>query len=97
MRTASRFVVAVLLSTAFASSALALERVVTYHSKPLLSDERANEICKTFKPAADRKGRILRFICTRKLLYVCNLEDAVLSSDPQAGAKCFVERARNYD
>lgn len=77
--------------------AFALEKAVRYSSTPLLTKERAGGICRTFNPSQDRKDRVVRFICTRKLLYVCNRDEAVLSADPEAAGKCFVERARNYD
>ncbi|MGI9296421.1 MAG: hypothetical protein ACR2QC_00815 [Gammaproteobacteria bacterium] len=98
MTAARRRVFAVAMCAAFvSSSAVALEKSVRYAASPLLSEERASAICKTFQPVQDRKNRVVRFICTRKFLYVCNREEAVLSADPEAAGKCFVERARNSD
>ena len=90
------FAVAV-LAAVVSSSAFAREAVVRYHSQPLLSEKDAGAVCKTYNYYSDRLERILRFVCTRKFLYVCNGAVAVPSSDPEAAGKCFVERARNYD
>lgn len=94
---AGRMFAGAILACAFLSPAAALEKTVRYHSPPALSAARAGGICATFKHNEDRRARVLRFVCTRKLLYVCNRDTAHLSTDPEAAAKCYTERARNYD
>ena len=92
-----RIVAGALFALAFSLPASALERAVIYNGNPFLSEAEAAAVCRTFKFDEDSQNRILRFICTRKLLYVCSRGDAFLSTDPEAGAQCFIERARNSD
>ena len=88
--------VAAVFSLAFSSaSAAPLPKEVEYI--PEITKEKAASAC-SLSGNRDRKARIIRFICGRKELYVCDHRYmAVSTTQPDGMRKCISLRANRYD
>ncbi len=67
---------------------------VHFVSDPVFTVGQAELYCQGFNYAEDTVADVFRFVCNRKIVYVCGKEGVFETTYPDAVRECFILRAK---